>query len=140
MGSYAKIATFQSAPQNLPTAKSLLFRGLIEAGKEREAVSLASGGGFLDSALLLYGEAFRCRNFKENNAVWSDILGKAEFIAGMSSQDAHHGSPSSHGDGGSDRDEAALILAIINSWAGKLDTAFHLAGQASTFEAYSFEL
>ncbi|PJF18132.1 HAD phosphatase, family IIIA [Paramicrosporidium saccamoebae] len=116
-GDYVACCSVAATESSTGVVRSVWFRACVQCGRHSEARSLAKGNGALDAALLLYLDAFPLRHDKQAN--WTDITSRAEKVGSLEG----------------DRDEVAVILSIIHSWADQLEDAYRLASQSSSLEA-----
>lgn len=117
-GDYPKCCELARKDPHNAEVRSLAFRGLLELGRYDEAKTLTQGrDGALDQSLLLYASTHPSRDGSSFN--WSEALASADSIMALEG----------------DRDESAVILALVYSWAEDYEKAYHLAAQSSALEA-----
>lgn len=120
-GDYQRCCDLATAEALTGDVKSLWVRSLLHLGQFDEALSLASSEGALDSALRLYASTFPLRNSEgRTKDGWNEgIFAETERVTGLEG----------------DRDEAAVLLAIVYSWGGRLGEAYRVAAQSASLEA-----
>lgn len=120
-GDYTGCCEAASRESSTAEVRSIWFRALLNLGQFEEARKLIKGTtGALDLALSLYATGFPLRNEPNNNNYeWNRLIVQAEAVGGVEGE----------------QNEAAVILSIIYSWAGKLEDAYRLASQSTLLEA-----
>lgn len=120
-GDYKRCCDLAAAEPISQETKSYWFRALLHLGHLDEALSLAPTDGALDAALRLYASTHALRNSQGHSSEgWNEgIFAEAERVAGLEG----------------DRDAAAVLLAIVYSWSGRLEEAYRVAVQSASLEA-----